>query len=43
MRFVIKTLLAGLACGAVLSPAATADVYKYRDARGHILLTDKPT
>ncbi len=43
MRFVIKTLLAGLACGVFLPPAATADVYKYRDARGHILLTDKPT
>ncbi|HOP15390.1 MAG: lytic transglycosylase domain-containing protein [Gammaproteobacteria bacterium] len=43
MRFVIKTLLVGLACGVLLPTAATADVYKYRDARGRILLTDKPT
>ncbi|MDJ0738695.1 MAG: transglycosylase SLT domain-containing protein [Gammaproteobacteria bacterium] len=25
-----------------LAPLAAADVYKYRDPRGHILLTDKP-
>ena len=31
-----------LACGLVAPCAAWADVYKYRDARGHILLTDKP-
>lgn len=31
-----------LACGLVVPCAAWADVYKYRDARGHILLTDKP-
>ena len=38
----IRILLAFLVCGMALPPAATADVYKYRDARGHIHLTDKP-
>ena len=42
MSFSIKTLLAGLACALLASPAVLADVYKYRDARGHIHLTDKP-
>ncbi len=32
----------GVICGALLSSAALADVYKYRDLRGHIHLTDKP-
>lgn len=42
MNSVKKTLLAVLACGLVLPAVALADVYKYRDARGHIHLTDKP-
>jgi soluble lytic murein transglycosylase-like protein len=42
MNFVIKTLLACLACGLTLPSVVLADVYKYRDARGHIHLTDKP-
>ena len=42
MNFTIKTLLAGVACVGLLMPVAHADVYKYRDARGHIHLTDKP-
>lgn len=38
-----KTILSTvLACGLAAPCAAVADVYKYRDARGHILLTDKP-
>jgi soluble lytic murein transglycosylase-like protein len=38
-----KTILSTvLACGLAVPCAAVADVYKYRDARGHILLTDKP-
>jgi len=42
MHIVIKTFLACLACGVALPSVALADVYKYRDARGHIHLTDKP-
>ena len=42
MHIVTKTFLACLACGMGLPSAALADVYKYRDARGHIHLTDKP-
>ena len=42
MHILIKTFLASLACTAVLPSVALADVYKYRDARGHIHLTDKP-
>lgn len=42
MNIVIKTLLACLACGLAVPSSALADVYKYRDARGHIHLTDKP-
>jgi len=38
----IRTLLICLVCGLALPVAATGDVYKYRDARGHIHLTDKP-
>ena len=42
MNIVIKTLLACLACGLTVPSSVLADVYKYRDARGHIHLTDKP-
>ena len=42
MNIVIKTLLACLAIGLTLPSSVMADVYKYRDARGHIHLTDKP-
>ena len=42
MNFSIKTLLAGLVCALLVPTAVLADVYKYRDARGHIHLTDKP-
>lgn len=42
MRFTLNKLVTGLICSAVLSSAVWADVYKYRDARGHIHLTDKP-
>lgn len=42
MNITIKTLLAGLACALLVPSAVLADVYKYRDARGHIHLTDKP-
>jgi soluble lytic murein transglycosylase-like protein len=42
MHFVIKTFLACLVCGLALPSAVLAEVYKYRDARGHIHLTDKP-
>jgi soluble lytic murein transglycosylase-like protein len=42
MNIVIKTLLACLAFGLTLPSSVMADVYKYRDARGHIHLTDKP-
>jgi len=38
----IRTLLVCLVYGLALPLAATAEVYKYRDARGHIHLTDKP-
>jgi len=43
MHMLNKTFLAFLACGLTLPSAAFADVYQYRDARGHILLTDTPT
>ena len=42
MNIVIKTLLACVACSLAVPTEALADVYKYRDARGHIHLTDKP-
>ena len=42
MKIMNKTLLIVLAGALMLSSAALADVYKYRDARGHIHLTDKP-
>jgi soluble lytic murein transglycosylase-like protein len=42
MNITIKTLLAGLACALLVPSAVLADVYKYRDSRGHIHLTDKP-
>jgi soluble lytic murein transglycosylase-like protein len=43
MHLLNKTFLACLACGLALPSMAPADVYQYRDARGHILLTDTPT
>jgi soluble lytic murein transglycosylase-like protein len=42
MQIVIKTFLACLVCGLVFASTVQAEVYKYRDARGHIHLTDKP-
>ena len=42
MRRHLKILLTCLACSAMLPAGVAADVYKYRDWRGHILLTDKP-
>ena len=42
MKFITQALLTGLACALLVSGDALAEVYKYRDARGHILLTDKP-
>ena len=42
MQFTLNRLVVGLICGTLLSFAALADVYKYRDLRGHIHLTDKP-
>ena len=42
MHTVIKTFLVCLACGLALPSAGLAEVYQYRDARGHIHLTDKP-
>ncbi len=42
MKFTMQTLLTCLACALLLSGSALAEVYKYRDARGRILLTDKP-
>lgn len=42
MKKAIDTLLLGLVCAVLLPSAVLADVYKYRDARGHVLLTDKP-
>lgn len=40
---VVKTLLrACLVVGLMFSASGHAEVYKYRDHRGHILLTDKP-
>ncbi|MGD8956943.1 MAG: lytic transglycosylase domain-containing protein [Chromatiaceae bacterium] len=42
MPIVIKTIFAFLAWAMAFSSIALADVYKYRDARGHIHLTDKP-
>jgi soluble lytic murein transglycosylase-like protein len=41
MHIILRTTLMALLCVGLL-PAAAADVYKYRDARGHIHLTDKP-
>lgn len=38
----MKILLTCFACAGLLPLGATAEVYKYRDWRGHILLTDKP-
>ena len=35
-------LIVGVICGALLSSVVSADVYKYRDLRGHVHLTDKP-
>ena len=42
MHIVIKTISACLISAMALSPIALADVYKYRDARGRIHLTDRP-
>ena len=42
MHIVIKTFVACLVCGLALPSTGLAEVYKYRDARGHIHLTDKP-
>jgi len=42
MNIVIKTLLACVAFSLALPTLALADVYKYRDARGRIHLTDQP-
>lgn len=42
MRNTLKILLTSLVCATLVSPAVLADVYKYRDHRGQILLTDKP-
>ena len=42
MRVLNTSLWALLVVGALLSGAAWSEVYKYRDARGNILLTDKP-
>jgi len=43
MRFVQAIVGAGLVASALVAAGPTvADVYKYRDAHGHILLTDKP-
>lgn len=39
MHEVIKTLLV---CGLMLPSLGSAEVFQYRDARGHILLTDQP-
>jgi soluble lytic murein transglycosylase-like protein len=38
----IKRIFAASTCALALAGGASAEVYKYRDARGHILLTDKP-
>jgi hypothetical protein len=42
MNSTIKLLFVCWLCGLVAPSATLADVYKYRDARGHIHLTDKP-
>ena len=42
MNIAIKTFLICALFGLALPSAGLADVYKYRDARGHIHLTDKP-
>lgn len=42
MPMLIKRILATAACALALAGSASAEVYKYRDARGHIHLTDKP-
>ena len=42
MNSVIRIIFAGLLCGLLMPSASVADVYKYRDARGHVHLTDKP-
>ena len=38
----VGRLIVGVICGALLSSVVSADVYKYRDLRGHVYLTDKP-
>ena len=38
----VGRLIVGVICGALLSSVVSADVYKYRDLRGHVHLTDKP-
>ena len=42
MRKVMSKWIVGFACSMVLSSVALADLYKYRDLRGHIHLTDRP-
>jgi soluble lytic murein transglycosylase-like protein len=42
MRFSSLTICCLLIGGLSLPIQSIAEVYKYRDARGHILLTDKP-
>jgi soluble lytic murein transglycosylase-like protein len=43
MHFVQAIVGAGLVASALAAAGpAVAEVYKYRDARGHVLLTDKP-
>ena len=42
MRTVMNKWIVGFACSMVLSSVALADLYKYRDLRGHIHLTDRP-
>lgn len=42
MRISTTTLLGTLICMALAAPVLQADVYKYRDRSGHVLLTDRP-